>query len=120
MMADFAADQAGAIINQTRVITGVTAAAAAGATYLNLHMGGMSQILSGTTPTLFFQPMLCTNITAVATTTGGAPAAAATPVTREQPTPMTMPYTATPAPMSPATPVSSPAPVSSLMSGTHF
>jgi hypothetical protein len=74
MLADFVADASGNVINQTRVITGVTSVPGPGSWYLNLHQGGMNQILSNGVPTLSFRPMLCTDITSFATT-GGAVAA---------------------------------------------
>jgi hypothetical protein len=77
MLADFVADSAGNIINQTRVVTGVTSVPGPGNWYLNLHQGGMNQILAGGVPTLNFRPMLCTDITSFAqadgTATGGTP-----------------------------------------------
>ncbi len=76
MMADFIANAAGDITGQTRVITGVTSVPGPGAWYLNLHQGGMSQILANGVPTLAFRPMLCTNISSFASA-GPAPSAAA-------------------------------------------
>jgi Fe2+ transport system protein FeoA len=71
MLADFTADAAGNITGQTRVVTGVTSAP--GAWYLNLHQGGGDQILSNGAPTLYFRPVLCTDVTSVALS-GGVPA----------------------------------------------
>ncbi len=76
MMADFIANAHGDITGQTRVITGVASVPGAGVWYLNLHQGGMSQILANGVPTLAFRPVLCTNISSLATA-GPAPAAAA-------------------------------------------
>jgi hypothetical protein len=67
MLADFVADASGDIVNQTRVVAGVTSVPGPGNWYLNLHQGGMSQILANGTPTLSFRPMLCTDITSFAT-----------------------------------------------------
>jgi len=88
MLADFTADSDGNITGQTRTVTGVTASPGPGA-YLNLHQGGMNQILAGGQPTLSFRPMLCTDITSVAVT--GTPAAGSA-----SPSPASLP----PAPMS--------------------
>ena len=49
-------------VNQTRVVTGVTGPIPPGGWYLNLHMGNSNQILSGGNPTIYFRPMLCSNI----------------------------------------------------------
>jgi hypothetical protein len=74
MLADFVADANGAIVGQTRVVSGVTSVPAPGTWYLNLHQGSMNQILAGGAPTLLFRPMLCTDITSIATT-GATPSA---------------------------------------------
>ena len=84
MMTDFIADAHGDIhgpgwrTGQIRVITGVTSVPGPGTSYLNLHLGGMSQILSNGAPTLAFRPMLCTNISSFATVATTPPAAAST------------------------------------------
>jgi hypothetical protein len=101
MLADFTADAGGNIVDQTRVVTGVTSVPGPGSWYLNLHQGGMNQILANGTPTLSFRPMLCTNITSFATT-GASPSATPTP-TAPTSTPAT---TSTPT----STPTSSPSP----------
>jgi Glycosyl hydrolases family 16/CHRD domain len=75
MLRDFTANTRGDIIRQTRVVTGVTSAPRPGAWYLNLHQGSSSQILANGVPTLLFRPMLCADITNVATSGGGAPPA---------------------------------------------
>lgn len=67
MLADFTADTSGDVIDQTRVVTGVTSVPGPGNWYLNLHQGGMNQILANGAPTLSFRPMLCANITSFAT-----------------------------------------------------
>ncbi|HEX4257684.1 MAG TPA: CHRD domain-containing protein [Streptosporangiaceae bacterium] len=80
MMPDFIADASGDIDHQTRVVTGVPSGPGPGNWYLNLHMGGMNQILANGAPTLSFRPLLCTNVSSVAgmgaaTTTSPAPTA---------------------------------------------
>jgi hypothetical protein len=123
MMADFVADANGAIVDQTRVVTGVTGVPGPGNWYLNLHQGGMNQILANGGPTLSFRPMLCADLTSVATTgvagTNGTPSASptATPAgTPMPPAPAGTPIPPTPAgtpsttmPTSTPTPTSSPA-----------
>ena len=52
MLPDFFADSQGNIDHQTRVVTGVPSVPGPGNWYLNLHMGGMNQILAGGAPTL--------------------------------------------------------------------
>ncbi|HEX3488000.1 MAG TPA: CHRD domain-containing protein [Streptosporangiaceae bacterium] len=61
MIPDFRAALNGKV-NQTRVVTGVTGPIPPGGWYLNLHMGNSNQILSGGQPTIYFRPMLCSNI----------------------------------------------------------
>lgn len=75
MIPDFTADSSGAIVDQARVVTGVTGFPGPGNWYLNLHLGGMNQILANGNPTLYFRPMLCTNITTVAMTGSASPSA---------------------------------------------
>ena len=99
MLADFTADANGDIIDQTRVVTGVTGVPGPGNWYLNLHQGGMDQILANGVPTLSFRPMLCANITSFATTGGQPPATATSPSM-----PMGMPSS----PAAPATPGATP------------
>jgi hypothetical protein len=77
MLADFIADANGDIRHQTRAVTGVTSVPGPGNWYLNLHMGGMNQILANGMPTLYFRPMLCTDITSVAVTGSASPSASA-------------------------------------------
>jgi hypothetical protein len=112
MLADFVADAGGNIVNQTRVVTGVSSVPGPGAWYLNLHLGGMNQILANGSPTLYFRPMLCTNITSFAATGGSASAPAApTPTTTTSPA-MVMPTsTASSSPTPTMAPSSSPSPV---------
>ncbi|HEX6519101.1 MAG TPA: CHRD domain-containing protein [Streptosporangiaceae bacterium] len=110
MLADFVADASGNIINQTRVVTGVTSVPGPGNWYLNLHQGGMNQILAGGAPTLNFRPMLCTGITSFATA-GGTPSVSASAAPSSSPSPsgmastpaMTMPAS-TPSMTMPTTP----------------
>lgn len=108
MLADFVADAGGNIVNQTRVVTGVSSVPGPGAWYLNLHLGGMNQILANGSPTLYFRPMLCTNITSFATT-GGSASAPAAPTPTSSPA-MVMP-TSTASSIPTMAPSSSPSPV---------
>jgi cell division septation protein DedD len=130
MMADFDADAPGNIVNQSRIITGVTSVPGPGAWYLNLHQGGMNQILANGVPTLYFRPMLCADLSTYATAgpaTAGQPMQAATPTmgatAPAMPTaapPMTaMPMPAMPASVPTTTPVSAP---SAIPTGvpTHY
>jgi len=90
MLADFTADANGDIIDQTRVVSGVTSVPAPGNWYLNLHQGGMNQILANGMPTLNFRPMLCTDITTFATagsTPSGSPSASPSPSSSVSPSP---------------------------------
>lgn len=110
MLADFVADAGGNIVNQTRVVTGVSSVPGPGAWYLNLHLGGMNQILANGSPTLYFRPMLCTNIASFATAGGSASApAAATPAS--SPAMMMPTSTASPIPTPTIAPSSTPSPV---------
>jgi hypothetical protein len=96
MLADFTADARGDIIDQTRTVNGVTSVPGPGNWYLNLHQGGMNQILANGVPTLNFRPMLCTNITTFATT-GGMPSAS--PSASPTASPSASPTAATPTSM---------------------
>ncbi len=62
MLTDFTANSRGVISNETRTVTGVTAAHLSGGWYLNLHQGNASDILSDGQPTINFRPILCANI----------------------------------------------------------
>jgi hypothetical protein len=122
MLADFVADAGGNIINQTRVVTGVPSVPGPGNWYLNLHQGGMSQILAGGAPTLYFRPMLCTSISGFAVI-GGTPSAPASPSPSKTATaPAGPPSTPTPSMTMPAStpattmPATTPTPVSSASS----
>lgn len=108
-LADFTADARGDIVNQTRTVTGVPSISTTGGWYLNLHQGGMNQILSGGMPTLYFRPLLCTDVTSIATTEPTATSTPSTPAASspapsmptETPTTPTMP---TETPTTPAMP----------------
>lgn len=129
MLPDFTASDSGTVSSQTRVVTGVTSIPGPGAWYLNLHQGSSAQILTPAgTPTLYFRPMLCTDLTSFATAAGSsaaqppasmtaAPAASmpAVPSTAATPDPGS---TMTPA--APATPSSTPSPVPSYAGPTHW
>jgi len=108
MLADFVANRFGQVINQTRVVTGVTSVPGPGNWYLNLHQGGMSQILANGMPTLYFRPLLCANLTTYATT--GTPVPSATPTTSPSSSPAmtTMPGMPTGTPSATATATGSP------------
>ncbi len=109
MLADFVADASGDIANQTRVVTDVASVPGPGVWYLNLHLGGMNQILANGAPTLYFRPMLCTNITSFATV-GGPASPSASPRPSGSPA-MTMPAsTPTASPIPSMAPSSSPTP----------
>jgi hypothetical protein len=103
MLPDFTADASGSITDQSRTAAGVPSAPGPG-TYLNLHQGGMAQILAGGVPTLSFRPMLCTDL-------AGTAAAASTGYGRGAPD-MTMPGGAgtggSPAPAAPSSPAPQP------------
>jgi hypothetical protein len=90
MLPDFIADSQGDIDHQTRVVTGVPSVPGPGNWYLNLHMGGMNQILAGGAPTLSFRPLLCTNVTSVAEA-GAVPVVSATPTASGAPSMPPMP-----------------------------
>jgi hypothetical protein len=119
MMADFVADANGNIIDQARVITGVTGVPAPGNWYLNLHQGGMNQILADGVPTRYFRPMLCTDLTTFAGTGTASPSASPTSPAPAGTPSTTMP-TATPSmtmpagtPSTSAMPAGTPSPSSS-------
>lgn len=62
MIPDFRGTAGGRIVNQTRVVTGVTTPIPASGWYFNLHLGNSSQIVSNGQPTIWFRPLLCANI----------------------------------------------------------
>jgi hypothetical protein len=61
MIPDLQANARGDVINQTRVVTGVSALPAPGSWYLNIHQGDMNSILVNGAPALSFRPLLCAN-----------------------------------------------------------
>jgi len=65
MLMDYVANASGDIADQTRMVTGVSAAPPASGWYLNLHLGDGGTILAHGMPTLSFRPELCANITSV-------------------------------------------------------
>ena len=91
MLADFTANQDGAIIDQTRVVTGVPSVPGPGNWYLNLHLGGMAQILANGMPTLYFRPLLCTNISTFAVTRSATPSSAPSVMPSSSTMPSAMP-----------------------------
>ena len=66
MLPDLVADASGDI-HATRTVTGVSSAPPTSGWYLNIHLGNSNEILSGGSPTLAFQPLLCANVDAFQT-----------------------------------------------------
>jgi CHRD domain len=62
MMMDLVANGQGKIVNQTRVISGVTTGIPASGWYLNIHQGNSNTILQNGQPTIDFRPLLCSDI----------------------------------------------------------
>ena len=62
MMMDLVANSQGNIVNETRVISGVTAPIPASGWYLNIHQGDSNTILQNGQPTIDFRPLLCADI----------------------------------------------------------
>jgi Cu/Zn superoxide dismutase len=63
MLMDFTANSHGAIVHETRTVTGVKSVELTGGWYLNLHQGNSNNILtSNGQPTINFRPLLCSNI----------------------------------------------------------
>jgi probable HAF family extracellular repeat protein len=63
MLMDFRASSAGQIVNETRTVSDVTTPIPPSGWYLNLHQGNHSNILTSSgTPTIFFRPLLCSDI----------------------------------------------------------
>ena len=67
MLMDYVANASGDIVDQTRTVTGVSAAPPPSSWYLNLHLGDSKAILAHGMPTLSFRPELCANIASVQT-----------------------------------------------------
>ena len=61
MLMDLSANSAGKIVNETRVLTGVTSAIPVNGWYLNIHQGNSNNILKNGVPTILFRPVLCAN-----------------------------------------------------------
>ena len=62
MLKDLVANRRGLIVHAVRVFTGVTTPIPARGWYLNIHQGNSGDILSNGQPTIFFRPLLCSNI----------------------------------------------------------
>jgi hypothetical protein len=62
MLKDLVANRRGVIVHAVRVFTGVTTPIPARGWYLNIHQGNSRDILSNGQPTIFFRPLLCSNI----------------------------------------------------------
>jgi Cu/Zn superoxide dismutase len=62
MVPDFTANDKGQIVNQTRVVTNVTAPLIGKDWYFNLHQGNKGNILDHGRPTINFRPLLCGDI----------------------------------------------------------
>jgi hypothetical protein len=62
MMMDLVANAEGNIVDETRVISGVTAPIPANGWYLNIHQGDSNTILQNGQPTIDFRPLLCSNV----------------------------------------------------------
>jgi Cu/Zn superoxide dismutase len=62
MLMDLTANSQGQVMNETRVVTGVTSPIPASGMYLNIHQGDSNTILANGQPTIDFRPLLCANI----------------------------------------------------------
>jgi Cu/Zn superoxide dismutase len=62
MLMDLTANSQGQVMNETRVVTGVTSPVPASGLYLNIHQGDSNTILANGQPTIAFRPLLCANI----------------------------------------------------------
>ena len=62
MLRDLIANRRGVIVHAVRVFTGVTTPIPARGWYLNIHQGNSGDILSNGQPTIFFRPLLCSDI----------------------------------------------------------
>jgi hypothetical protein len=67
MLMDYVANASGDIADQTRTVTGASAAPPSSGWYLNLHLGDSKTILADGMPALSFRPELCANVTSVQT-----------------------------------------------------
>jgi CHRD domain len=63
MLKDLLANSRGRIVHAVRVFTNVKTPIPASGWYLNIHQGNSNQILSNGSPTIYFRPLLCANIT---------------------------------------------------------
>jgi hypothetical protein len=60
---DFQANTHGKIVNQARTVTGVRTPIPPSGWYFNLHQGTHANILTSSgAPTIFFRPLLCSDI----------------------------------------------------------
>lgn len=62
MLRDLVASRRGVIVHAVRVFTHVMTPIPAHGWYLNIHQGNSGDILSNGQPTIFFRPLLCTDI----------------------------------------------------------
>jgi len=62
MLRDLVASRQGRIVHAVRVFTHVTHPIPAHGWYLNIHQGNSNNILRNGQPTIFFRPLLCSNI----------------------------------------------------------
>jgi hypothetical protein len=62
MLKDLLANSRGRIAHAVRVFTNVMTPIPASGWYLNIHQGNSYQILSNGSPTIYFRPLLCANI----------------------------------------------------------
>ena len=62
MLGDLVANRHGRITRAIRVIRNVTSPIPARGWYINIHQGSSATILANGQPTIFFRPLLCTNI----------------------------------------------------------
>jgi hypothetical protein len=62
MLGDLVANRHGRIVHAVRVISNVTSPIPASGWYVNIHQGSTATILDNGQPTIFFRPLLCTDI----------------------------------------------------------
>ena len=62
MLGDLVADRRGRITRAVRVISNVTSPIPASGWYVNIHQGSSATILNNGQPTIFFRPLLCTDV----------------------------------------------------------